>query len=160
MGINRSIESMEGNRGEDGGHSRSTLFGWSSRFGWVERCRAWDNHLQSERDRVFRAEARKWERRRIQALESAWLDAQGLRERARKMLAFPLSTQTVESKDGKTITTVKPARWTMGQAAMMLRLAAEIEAAIAAATAKDPADMTDAELIGIEEAMEDFQESA
>lgn len=154
MGVNRSIERLSLPEQEGGGKSRATIGRWSSRYSWVERCRAWDNDLQAQRDSVLRADARKWERRRVNELEAAWTDVQSLRERARKMLAFPLSTQTVESKDGKTITTIKPARWTMGQAALMIRLAAEIGAAIGAATARDPHDMTDAELLGIEDAIE------
>jgi hypothetical protein len=155
LGLQRTFEGVAAGCMPGGGKSVSLLRRWGQKWDWVERCRHWDNHLQSQRDSLLMADARKWEQRRLAELESAWNDVQALRVRARKMLAFPLSTQTVESKDGKTITTVKPARWTMGHAAMMLKLAAEIGAAIAAATAKDPADMTDAELIGIEEAMGD-----
>lgn len=114
---------------------------YSSRWRWVERCEAWDNHLQRERDRVAVAEARKWERRRQQHVEAVWEDAQKLREKAGAMLAFPIARK--ESEDGRTV--IHPAKWSFAVAAQILKFAAEMEAAALTATARDPSEMTDAE---------------
>lgn len=118
---------------------------------WVDRARAWDNHLQSARDKVAAAEASRWEQRRLEAIEGAWTDAQSLIARCRQMLKFPLSTQDVETyQDGRTKTVVKPARWGFKDAALMLKVARELEAAALQAMSRDVADLSDAELDGLD----------
>ncbi len=62
---------------------------WSARRDWRGRAGAWDDHLQSERDQVAAAEAAKWERRRLQALEEGWQTCRALRARLAQMLAIP-----------------------------------------------------------------------
>jgi hypothetical protein len=101
---------------------------WCAENDWVERARAWDDHLQAERDAIAAAEARKWEQRRQQSLEENWQAAQLLRDKARKMLAFPLQ-RTETEQDGKTVI-IHPARWTFGAAARLLQAAADVEAKI------------------------------
>src|ERR687890_2228489 len=54
---------------------------WSSLRDWRVRARAWDDHLQAERDRVAAEHAALWERRRLQALENGWQTCQALRDR-------------------------------------------------------------------------------
>src|SRR3954469_916563 len=61
---------------------------WSSHWEWRHRARAWDDHLQDERDEVAREEAAKWERRRLQALEEGWQLCRTLRARLEQMLAY------------------------------------------------------------------------
>lgn len=95
---------------------------WCDEHRWVDRCRHWDNHLQAERDRAAAERAREWERRRLDDLEDNFRVARLLREKAEKMLGFPLAT--TETKDGKTV--VKPARWTFLTAARLIRTAADL----------------------------------
>lgn len=126
--------------------SRSALEKLSSRWLWVERCRAWDNHLQAIRDREAAKEVAKWERRRQQALDQVYRDAQALRERFRQMMQFPLAKKEV--KEGGKVTVITPVRWSAKDMAILARLAAEMESVAIKAAAKDPAEMSDAELDG------------
>jgi hypothetical protein len=68
---------------------------WSARRDWRRRANAWDDHLQAERDEVAAAEAAKWERRRLQALEEGWQLCRALRARLDQMLALPPETPAV-----------------------------------------------------------------
>ncbi len=135
MGAARSLEAL--NRGDAGAMPRiASLKRLSAAHGWVERSRAWDNHLQAERDRVAAEYAAMWERRRLDAIDEAWNTSRRLREKADRMLAFPLQT-TETSKDGQTVI-ISPARWTLSTALEMIRLAMEIEANILHLTRIDP----------------------
>ena len=127
---------------------------WSAQHRWQERARAWDDWLQRERDRVARTEAARWERRRLRALEAVYQDAQTLRERLRRMLAFPLSRQRVEDQDGRTITIVEPARWSYRELIAGFKVIAELEALVLNAATRDPELMTDAELAGVLDAID------
>jgi virulence-associated protein VagC len=129
--------------GQELGKSGGLCERWSSRHGWAERCRAWDNHLQSKRDKVAAQEAAKWEHRRQEALESNWQMAQALRAKLDKMLAFPLQ-RTETSKDGKTVI-IEPIRWSFQTVALLARTAAEIGAAVLLAVGSDPDELTEAQ---------------
>lgn len=125
---------------------------WAASRDWATRAQAYDDHLRSERDKVAAAEARKWERRRQQHLESAWDDAQKLRAKAGRMLDFPIArVEVVPGKDGKPDNHVHPAKWTFQTAAQILKFAVEMEAAVLTAAGKDPAELTDAEARAIAE---------
>jgi hypothetical protein len=119
---------------------------WVKRFDWDGRARLYDNWLQRQRDNAAAREAAKWEARRQEALERGWENAQKLYEQAEQMRKWPLQTQRT-SKDGKKVI-IKPARWSKDTMFKMLRMAAELEAAVLAAASKDPADMSAAELEG------------
>jgi hypothetical protein len=139
MGTDRSIEAASRK------HTKSlqNFKELSARHNWVERSRSWDNYLQRERDKVAVQEARKWERRCQQALESNWEVAQQLRAKLEKILAWPMERQTT-SKDGKTVV-IEPARWSYQTVALLARTAAEIGAATLQAVAADVDALTDAE---------------
>jgi hypothetical protein len=68
QGLDRSLTAVKAVYAQrptkESGARRPDLERWSSRYQWVERCRAWDNHVQAEKDKVALAEARKWELRR------------------------------------------------------------------------------------------------
>jgi hypothetical protein len=123
---------------------------WASGFKWLERARAWDNHLQDQKDKVARQYAAKWEARRLKALDEAWENADKLQEKALRMMEIPVSQQKM-MKDGKTII-VQPGKWTFGTAAEMLRLAADMKAAALHAATEPLERCTNEELKAIEEA--------
>jgi hypothetical protein len=124
---------------------------WASRFDWQIRATAYDAHQEAVRRRAIDAElareAAKWERRRQEALERGWENAQKLYQQAETMLTWPLSTQRT-SKDGMKVV-IRPARWSKETMFKVLRAAVELEAAVLTAVSKDPANMSDAELAGV-----------
>ena len=134
LGGSRSHASVSAEHGTD----KAQVARWSSEFEWVARCRAWDDHLVAAADAATVAERKRWAERRQAARESAWLDAQTLREKVTSMLKLPLTT-IVKEDDGKTIT-IEPARWTLRDAALMMKLAHDLEAAaLEAAEAEEAA---------------------
>ena len=107
--------------------TKSTQLGdWSSKHGWVERCRAWDNHLQDKKDEVIAAAAIKWEERRQEDREADYELATKLRERCRAMLAHPIVRSKGKNKAGEII--VEPASWTQRDIAVMVKIASEVAA--------------------------------
>jgi hypothetical protein len=101
----------------------------SSKWSWVERARAWDSHIQAERDKVAAAEARKWERRRLAAREANFGLAEKLQERVQKLLEMPTvqKRSTVMGDDGRTTVTVwEPARWAQRDLATMAKIASDL----------------------------------
>jgi hypothetical protein len=121
---------------------------WVAPWRWMERVKAWDIHLQADRDEVLKAYAARWEKRRIDALEETWATGQQLLDKARKMLEMPIVDRVTE--DG--LTTIKAARWTFQTASEMSRLGTEMKQR-ATETAMPPADeCEDIELEAIVEA--------
>jgi hypothetical protein len=118
---------------------------WAKAHRWAERALAFDRWLQAARDRIAAREAVKWERRRQEALERGWEASQALWAKAEAMLDTPLFRERVE--DGVTVR--EPARWDFNTMVRVARFAAELEVAVLTATAKDPADMSDAELAAL-----------
>jgi hypothetical protein len=123
---------------------------WSRVHNWVARARAWDNHMQSARDDVKRSYEKKWEQRRLDAVEEAWETGVALHEKATQMLAMPLVERRIE-KDGKT-TILKPSKWSFQTVSDMLRLAADLKASASAAATKPLDQCDEVELAAIEEA--------
>jgi hypothetical protein len=106
---------------------------WARRWSWAERARAWDNHLQAERDKVAEkaaaAEARKWEQRKQAAREANYAIAERLMERAQNLLDLPTVQQrsTKTDADGRTTVTVwEPAKWTQRDLPTIAKVAADL----------------------------------
>lgn len=59
LGPERSLHAV----GQRLGKSRGLMERWSSANHWVERCRAWDNHLQQEARRAAVAQVRQMNKR-------------------------------------------------------------------------------------------------
>jgi hypothetical protein len=72
---------------------------WARDYRWDERAKAWDDHLQAQRDEVAAAEAREWEERRRRAFREAYDDAQLLKAKARDILKMPLVRKETEEQD-------------------------------------------------------------
>jgi hypothetical protein len=121
-----------------------TLKVWSAKWDWVERCRAWDNFLQAERDRVAVAQARSWERRRLLALEQNWQLSKKLKSKVEEMLAFPVH-RTKRAMDGGSVV-VEPAKWTYQSLSLLARTAVEIEAGTLAAATRPVEELSVPEL--------------
>lgn len=88
---------------------------WSRQFDWHQRAQAWDDTLQMARlEAVEQAER---DRIKTFAERERHLDDEilGLKEllvpKLKQMAEFPLARTTTESKDGKEITNIYPARW-------------------------------------------------
>ena len=61
MGAKRNVRAV----GQKLNKSLTQIGKWSSRWNWVERCRAWDNQLQKEAKKVAADELRKMYQRHI-----------------------------------------------------------------------------------------------
>lgn len=150
LGPGRSIvEAFRQTEGKPGAKQASGRWNaWSARYDWHGRAGAYDDHMERVRQRAREAEAARYaaemERRRLQQIEDAWTDGEELRAKARTMLDWNLETERTE---GDTVVR-GPARWTMRDAALLLKLAAELKAAAVEAGTKSLGDMTDAEIEG------------
>lgn len=106
---------------------------WSSAYDWQERCAAYDEQL---RRRLREQREAIWLERREKSREQTWESAQQLRKRLADMQQFPLATVEREtarrqSADGTQLiieqTIIKPAKWTMSDAAKIADTAAKLE---------------------------------
>lgn len=92
---------------------------WSTRWNWVIRAAAYDDHLVSlEQQAIAKLateQAEKWKRRFEEHHEKKYLRGEKMEAKAEQMLGFPLATVTNEN--GKT--TVHPARWRLKDAAVI-----------------------------------------
>lgn len=106
--------------------SRQLLSRWAAAHSWVERASLYDAHMQGiEQAAIEKArakEAEKWARRQAEQRDRDWSMAEQLRDKAEKMLGYPLSRTHTE--DGKTV--VNPARWSMADAVRMAEMAAKL----------------------------------
>jgi hypothetical protein len=72
---------------------------WSARFKWVERVRAYDDHIDSialeERQKATAAEAAKWAKRRMAQRDREWDIGEQLQAKAQQLL-----TQELEARAG------------------------------------------------------------
>lgn len=80
--LNLGAERSHQTASQQCGKSISLIGRWSRAYGWVERCRAWDNYLQREAKKAAVTEIRKMNQQHIQlarALQGA--AAQALKDR-------------------------------------------------------------------------------
>ena len=61
MGADRSIRAVS----QELGKSKTLIDRWSRTYKWVERCRAWDNHLQYEAKKAAITEVRNMTKRHV-----------------------------------------------------------------------------------------------
>jgi hypothetical protein len=144
LGVDRSLDRASQVRTK----SIQTLKTFSARWDWIERCRHWDNYLQSERDKIAARYQAALERRRLAVIRESLDIAGNLRRKARDMLAWPMAEE--RSEDGLTL--IKPARWAFSTALDMIRLSTELEAAALKATEEEIDGLSDAEHRAIMEA--------
>lgn len=77
MGPERSIRAVSQRLAK----SKTIIDRWSRTYGWVERCRAWDNHLRQEARRAAVAEVRQMNKRHANmALQMQTAAMQALKE--------------------------------------------------------------------------------
>src|SRR3954454_13496870 len=81
LGPGRSIDKVQQKLNKN----RRLIAQWSGDYRWVERARAYDDHCervkQAARERAIRQRAALWEKRAMAAVESAYQDAQILRQK-------------------------------------------------------------------------------
>lgn len=136
LGAGRSVTLLRHRLGCSENHVRRLC----SRWDWVERARQWDGHIAERvlevQEKVAAEETEKWARRRVANAEANWNRAQKLADKAIKMLDSKLYEDSTE--DGKPVK--KPAKWNMGTAANLIKLAAELEQAALVAAAGETDD--------------------
>jgi hypothetical protein len=115
MGSSRSQSAVA----EELGKRLSQMQRWSTRWDWVRRAAAYDDHLATVARKAIEKQASedaaKWRRRAEEHREKKFLRGEKLENKADQMLAFPLATVTTEG--GKM--TVRPARWNLRDAAVL-----------------------------------------
>lgn len=105
-------------------HASGRINGWSSSWNWVERARAWDRHVQDERDRIALQCAREQEEIRLRCRWKRIVTADKMFDRATDLLARPIDRETV-SRDGKAVI-IEPAGWTQRDIATFARTASDL----------------------------------
>lgn len=155
LGSDRSLANV----GKTLGKSLALCSRWSFTWDWVGRAKAWDIHLQSERDKAALAEARKWEERRIQAREANFDMAQRLRERASELLRHPIVRARGKGPDGAIV--VEPAGWRQDTIAVLAKLAADLESASIPQASKDTTIVSPAKELAraIQDAMQEARDA-
>lgn len=106
-------------------HKNPTLIQkWSRAHNWPERARAWDadaeKRMRDAEAKAMKAEAEKWAKRQISLRDEAYELGDELIKKAKAMLAYPISKQTVQ-QDGKTII-VTPNKFSVGSAAKFIEV--------------------------------------
>ena len=109
MGASRSLEVVRRKLGK----SKEICERWSSKYDWVARARAYDDHQQElqekAREKAAEIEAEKWARRREELRDEEWKLAEQIHARLSQMLQFPV--YELENVGEKTI--IKPLRWSI-----------------------------------------------
>lgn len=128
LGLGRSLDQAHNIRSKQKGTKdapKSGRFGsWSIQHAWVERCRTWDNHVQTESDKQQIERARRWQEKREKAREKAFDIGVAILSRTEKLLESPTVEMSM-SKDGKT-TILKPASWIQRDIAVMAKIALDL----------------------------------
>lgn len=130
MGPSRSLLGLVNRiRQESGKEKKQTIPGsWSEMcklWRWRERAEAWDAHMR-------RREDAKWEKRQLELRENEWNLGGKLMEKGLQMLDYPLAAVTQEQQTGtsedatRVVNTVNPSRWTMRDAAFMVKTGSDV----------------------------------
>lgn len=109
-----------------------TVENYSSKFDWVQRAAAYDQHQEDRRAqieeeelrRVLASKAEMWAQRREDVRERIYRLSEMLFSRGLNMLKYPLE-KTVTTDEGRTVI-VKPARWSGTTIVHTLRLASDM----------------------------------
>jgi hypothetical protein len=140
LGASRSLEMVSQKLGK----SKTICDRWSRTHQWVKRALAYDQHIAAIQEKAIEKEAVReaidWHRERARIRSEALENGRLLVDKARQMLKFPIAQTVIE--DGRTI--IKPARWSMADAAKFVetadklqRLAAEMETSNSKVTIED-----------------------
>ena len=101
-------------------------FQWSTRFAWVERAEAFDDHLASldmaRKQQAAEREAAQWAERRRLLRDRRWQVAQALLDKAESILRLPL----VRTRLADGVTIVEPLGVRVADAARLGQIANEL----------------------------------
>lgn len=135
MGKDRSLRKVRHQLGRPEGYTR-TLELWSRKYQWVMRVRAYDHHIESLKDAVTTQvvidNQTMWLRRREEVREVGYEIARQLFDKARQMLAFPITrvTREEEGQDsrGRYVNkiTIEPVKWSVRDIGRMADVANKI----------------------------------
>lgn len=104
--------------------------GWSVEYGWVERARFFDAHLEDLKTEAMETEAAKvgklWASRFENLREQEFAAAQTLIERAQEMLEYPITRTEEKDEEGGRTVIIMPARWSPFDAANFLNQASKL----------------------------------
>lgn len=105
--------------------SVSILGRWSSRWEWVARARAYDEHqaalLEQEREQALKAKAEEWAQRKITERNREWEMAELLYQKGKDILDRPVAARAIGPKGLADVAAG------LEKAAKLARLAAEME---------------------------------
>ena len=145
--VNAILKGIKFDRKKKKKYANAATLEWSKKFKWYDRATRWDHYKQKMIDKVIIEDVKKWERRKLHALEDNWGLSERIQGRASEILDMPI-TQDVLFKDGRTIVR-KPLKVGMADAMVMTKTALEIQAACFTAATKPLADRTPAEVEAI-----------
>ncbi|MCS6782388.1 MAG: hypothetical protein RMI89_12115 [Gloeomargarita sp. SKYBB_i_bin120] len=101
---------------------------WYSRWQWVERAAAWDQHLamlwQRHAQQCQQHRQEVWRQRREQWREMEWDYVRALQRKVDALLSLPVTRQRTV-RDGKTVI-IEPMNWSLGDVAQLVQLMSEL----------------------------------
>jgi hypothetical protein len=143
MRANRSLAAVSKRLGKN----VSLMERWSTRWDWVNRATAYDDHVARDEQNAIAKEtaarAAEWRRRADERPEREYQRGQKLESKVDKMLDFPLTS--IVKEDGKT--TIRPARWKMRDVVPMINAASKMIAGAIQQAVGEEGSLVDEEYI-------------
>ncbi len=147
MGTGRSLDKLHTDylkkRGQSGGKAgaekppstrKSTLEGWSSKFGWCDRAATWDAFESAIAEQELREVSFEWLPRRIELQRKRIEQAERLSKIADQLLAIyeavflSIDLSSPPSlEELKALKFLMPERWTLRDVVQMYKVASELE---------------------------------
>ncbi|MEN9213679.1 MAG: hypothetical protein Q6J18_06540 [Gloeomargarita sp. DG02_3_bins_56] len=101
---------------------------WLSRWQWVERAAAWDQHLamlwQKHYQQQQQHQQELWRQRQEQWRETEWEYVRALQRKVDAILSLPVTRQRTV-RDGKTVI-IEPLNWSLGDVSHLVQLISEL----------------------------------
>ncbi|MEN9216010.1 MAG: hypothetical protein Q6K90_01655 [Gloeomargarita sp. HHBFW_bins_162] len=122
MGAQRRLETLTQEYGLEQLHK------WLSRWQWVERAAAWDQHLamlwQQHYHQQQQHQQELWRQRQEQWRETEWDYVRALQRKVDAILSLPVTRQRT-IRDGKTVI-IEPMNWSLGDVSQLVQLISDL----------------------------------